>query len=73
MIRFKLKELLANKEFNERRVIPLAEVAKETGIHRGTLSKIANEVPCNTVTDNIDKLCRYFQCGVAEVMEFVED
>ena len=73
MIRFRLKELLAEKEFNEGRVLTLVELSKETGIHRATLSKIANEKGCNTVTENIDKLCAYFQCSVGQVMEFVPE
>ena len=73
MIRFKLKQLVADKEFKERRVVPLSEIAAATGIHRTTLSKIANEVPCTTVTDNVDKLCVYFGCTVSDVMEHVED
>mgnify|MGYP000167994886 FL=1 len=43
MIRFRLKELLANKEYQDGRVITLSEVSAGTGIHRATLSKIANE------------------------------
>ena len=61
MIRIKLKEVIADKEFSENRVITLAEIAKETGIHRTTLSKIANERGYNTGTENIDKLCRFFK------------
>lgn len=71
MIRFRLKELIADREFKEGRVITLAEIAVETGIHRATLSKIANERGYNTGTDNIDRLCAYFGCSVSEVMEFM--
>lgn len=71
MIRFRLKELIADREFKEGRVITLAEIAVETGIHRATLSKIANERGYNTGTDNIDRLCTYFGCSVSEVMEFM--
>ncbi len=69
MIRFKLKELLAEKEFQEGRVITLAEVASATGIHRATLSKIANERGYNTGTDNVDRLCAYFGCDVYELLQ----
>ena len=27
----------------------------------------------NTVTDNIDKLCRYFGCTVSDVMSYIEE
>lgn len=73
MIRFRLKELIADKEFREGRVVTLAEVSKETGIHRATLSKIAHERGYNTGTDNVDRLCQYFGKPVGEVIEYLED
>ena len=73
MIRFRLKELLADKEFRERRVITLKEVAAETGINRMTLSKIANHPGATTVSDNLDKLCRYFECQISDLMVYVQD
>ena len=56
MIRFRLKEVIADKEFELGRRITLSEIAAATGIHRTTLSKIANQRGYNTTTDNIDKL-----------------
>ncbi|MGM0695088.1 MAG: helix-turn-helix domain-containing protein, partial [Pseudomonadota bacterium] len=43
MIRFKIKELIAKKEFAEDRRITIGEVAKAAGIHRMTLSKMINQ------------------------------
>jgi DNA-binding Xre family transcriptional regulator len=71
MIRFRLKELVAEREFKEGRVITLNEIAAATGIHRATLSKIANERGYNTGTDNIDRLCAHFGCGVSDVIEYL--
>ena len=71
MIRFRLKELIAEREFQERRVIPLTEVAANTGINRMTLSKIANHPGYSTVTDNIDRLCNYFGCRVEQLLEHI--
>ena len=73
MIRFKLKELIAEKEFRESRVITLAEISEKTGIHRSTLSKIANERGYNTGTENVDRLCRLFNCDVGDVMQFIPE
>lgn len=73
MIRFKLKELIAEKEFQESRVITLAEIAKETGIHRATLSKIANERGYNTGTENVDRLCAYFDCEIQDLIQRVPE
>lgn len=71
MLRFKLKELIAQKEFAEDRQITIKEIAEETGINRMTLSKIINHKGYSTVTDNIDKLCIYFDCSVSDLVERV--
>ena len=73
MIRFRLKELIADKEFKEGRRITFDEIAKSTGIHRTTLSKVANQKGYNTTTDVLDKLCVYFQVNLAELAEFIPD
>ena len=71
MIRFRLKELLANYQFEEETKLTFDELAKETGVNRTTLSKIANQRGYSTVTDNIDKLCDFFGCTVADLMEHI--
>ena len=73
MIRFRLKELLADKGFRERRVVTITEVADATGINRMTLSKIANHPGYSTVTDNLDKLCAFFSCRLEQLAEHVPD
>ncbi|WP_285260459.1 helix-turn-helix domain-containing protein [Halopseudomonas bauzanensis] len=71
MIRFRLKELMADKGFEENRRVTLDEVAKATGVHRTTLSKIANQKGYNTTTDILDKLCEFFEADVGEVAQYV--
>jgi putative transcriptional regulator len=73
MIRFRLAELIADRAFRERKVLQLSEVASATGIHRSTLSKIANQPGTNVSTDLIDKLCRYFNCQPGELLAYVDD
>lgn len=73
MIRFHLKQLIADAEFEQARRITLDEIAKETGIHRTTLSKIANQRGYNTTTKNIGLLCKYFACEVAQLVEYLPD
>lgn len=72
-IRFKLKERIADAEFRQRRIVQLKEIAEATGIHRVTLSKIANNKRYNVGIDTIDKLCAYFRCGVGDILEYVPD
>jgi putative transcriptional regulator len=71
MIRYKLKELIAQKSFVEDRRVTLDEVAEATGISRNTLSRIANTRGYSTTTDAIGKLCDYFDCEISELMERV--
>lgn len=73
MIRFRLKELMADKGFEENRRVTLDEVAKATGVHRTTLSKIANQRGYNTTTEILDKLCEFFEVEVGEVAQYVDE
>ena len=73
MIRFRLAEVIADKAFAERRVVSLSEIAEATGVHRATLSKIANQPGANIGTDIIDKLCRYFGREPGDLLVYVED
>lgn len=71
MIRIRLKQLLDEKAFNERRRITLNDVAEATGISRPTLTRIANVPGYNTNTDTIDALCKYFACAPGELLQFL--
>jgi putative transcriptional regulator len=73
MLKFKFKQLLAEKEFKDGQSVTITDVAKATGINRMTLSKIANRKGYSTVTDNLDKLCAYFGCQFSDLVEYVED
>lgn len=73
MIRFRLTELVADKAFRERRVVSLTEIAEATGIHRATLSKMANQPGANIGSDIIDKLCKYFSCQTGDLLVYVPD
>jgi len=72
MIRFRLKELIAEKEFQEDRRITLEEVSRETGIHRTTLSKIANQKGYVTNTDVLDRLCLYFSVETGSIAQHIQ-
>lgn len=72
MIRYRLRELMADYHFRTGNRLTFEEIASETGIHRTTLSKIANQRNYNTTTDNIDKLCIFFNCQIGDLMEHVD-
>ncbi len=73
MLRFHLKKLIADKEFAEKRRITVSEIAEETGINRMTLSKIINHPGHSMVTDNLDKLCTYFDCEIEDLVTHIKD
>lgn len=73
MIRFKIKELIAKKEFAEDRRITIADVAKATGVHRMTISKLINQRGYVTNTDTLNRLCEYFGCRLDDLAEYVPD
>lgn len=73
MIRYRLRELMAEKAFRDGSPTTITEVAEKTGIARRVLSSIANKRGYNTVTSNVDRLCRYFDCKVEDVIQYVKD
>ncbi len=73
VLRFKLKERIADLEFRDRRRVTLQEIAEATGLNRMTLSKLANQYGANVQTDVVDKLCSYFGCRIEEFVEHVAD
>lgn len=73
LIRFRLSELISDKAFNERRIITFAEIAEATGIHRATLSKMANQPGAKIGSEIIDKLCGFFDCQPGDLMVFIRD
>lgn len=71
MLRFKIKELLSQKEFEEGKRITIGKVAEATNIHRMTLSKMINKRGYNTGTENLDRLCAYFNCQIGDLVEYI--
>jgi putative transcriptional regulator len=74
MIKFKLKELIAKKEFKENKKITLEQIGAEIAVHRTTLSKIANNKKgYNATTDVLDKLCEYFCVELSELAQYIKN
>lgn len=73
MIRFRLKQQIADLEFREKRRVTIQEIAEATDVNRMTLSKMLNQHGAVVRTDVLDKLCAYFGCQVGDLAEFVEE
>jgi putative transcriptional regulator len=73
MIRFRLQELLAEKQFRDGKRATLTDLSVATSINRVTLSKMVNQRGYSTVTDNLDRLCKYFNCKLSDLAEYIPD
>ncbi|NBB81020.1 MAG: helix-turn-helix domain-containing protein [Verrucomicrobia bacterium] len=73
VIRFKLKQQIADLEYREKRRVTLQEIADETGLGRMTLSRMLNHPGTVVRTDVLDKLCKYFGCQVGDLAEHIEE
>ena len=73
VIRFKLKQQIADLEFQEKRRVTIQEIADATGVNRMTLSKMLNQHGALIRTDVLDRLCAYFGCQVGDLAEYIED
>lgn len=71
LIRYRLKERIADLEFHEDRRITLDEIAEKTGVSRPTLSRIANVRGYSTTTDILDRLCTFFRCRLEQLAEYL--
>ena len=64
MIKCNLAELMAKKK------IRIADVIRDTGIPRGTLTRLYNETVIRVDLNDVDKLCHYFDCEISDLFEF---
>ena len=66
MIRCNLSRLMGDKKMK------IADVARETGIHRNTVTALYKETAQRIELDAIDALCELFDCSVGELFERVD-
>ena len=55
------------------RKLKIADVSRDTGINRGTLTRLYYETAERFETETLSLLCEYFGCELGELLEFVED
>ena len=67
MIKCHLSRVLGEKR------LKIADVVRETGINRGTITRMYHETAQRIELDSLDKLCIYLECDVAELFERVEN
>ncbi|WP_061018166.1 MULTISPECIES: helix-turn-helix domain-containing protein [Vibrio] len=73
MIRYKIKELVEIKSLREKRKITLSEVAEAVGVQSSAMSKLANNKGYTTTTTTLNELCKFFECKIEELIEYIPE
>ncbi|WP_338595217.1 helix-turn-helix transcriptional regulator [Clostridium baratii] len=67
MIEFKLHIKMAEKRINQ------LELSKATGIGKNSINRYYNNT-CDKITkEHLDILCKYFDCELQDIVEYVPD
>jgi putative transcriptional regulator len=72
MIVSKLPLLRVMKEAREGRKLPYRIIAEETGLSQGVLVRMMNSEFERVETPTLDALCKYFGCGIGDLLEYQE-
>lgn len=65
MIECRLAVLMAQKK------VRIADVIRDTGIPRGTLTRLYNETAIRVDLNDVDKLCGYFDCNTQDLLPYL--
>jgi len=55
------------------RKLKISDLSRDTGINRGTATRLYHETAERVDIDAINVLCRYFNCSVSEIFEYIPD
>ncbi|MEN9490455.1 MAG: hypothetical protein RJA63_904 [Pseudomonadota bacterium] len=55
------------------RKLKIVDVARETGLHRNTITLLYDENAARVDLETIDRLCALFKCTVGELFEYVAE
>ncbi|MEC8858934.1 MAG: helix-turn-helix transcriptional regulator [Pseudomonadota bacterium] len=67
MIRCHLARLMGERKMK------ISDVLRETGLSRNTVTLMYRETAQRIDIDALDKLCRLFECEVADMLEFTDE
>ena len=66
MIKCHLSRLMGERK------LKIADVARDIGVHRNTITLLYYEKAKRIDFEVLDKLCKYFNCNVGDILEFKE-
>ena len=73
MIKSKLKLLIAQQEIATGQKITYESLSTEVGLSKTTLNRLAEGKTDRVDFLTLDKLCRYFQCDVGDLLVYEAD
>ncbi|MBE0483532.1 MAG: helix-turn-helix transcriptional regulator [Bacterioplanes sp.] len=66
MIKCHLSRIMGEKK------LKIADVARDTGINRGTISRLYQETAVRVEFDVLEVLCNYLACDIGQLLEVIE-
>lgn len=67
MIKCHLSRIMGEKK------LKIADVSRDTGINRGTITRLYQETSVRVEFDVLEVLCKYLNCDIAQLLEITED
>jgi putative transcriptional regulator len=55
------------------RKLKISDVERETGLHRNSISLLYKETATRIEIETINELCKFFECNVGDLLEFIPD
>jgi putative transcriptional regulator len=55
------------------RKLKISDVARMTGVNRGTITRLYQETAVRVELDTLEALCRLLDCGVGDLFEYITD
>lgn len=73
MVKFNLKVLIARREQDTGEKLTYGRLAEEAGLSARTISRLAENQADRVGLTTLDKLCKFFECDVGDLLYYVPD
>ena len=73
MVKSKLKILIAQREVETGQKLTYERLASEVGLSKTTLNRLAEGKTDRVDFLTLEKLCRYFQCDIGDLLVYEAD
>jgi putative transcriptional regulator len=67
MIKCNLARMLGEK------TLKISEVSRQTGINRGTITRLYQNTAIRVEFDVLEKLCRFLECEISDFLKVIDD